>query len=267
VQDPRLARAADVDTGSLYERTRRQFIALTVALSDEQLQLQVPATPDWSVRDVLAHVVGLAADLNAQRFPEPDDVGGMAWTAIQVERSRGLTLAEVVAEWDREAAAFEAGLRAFGYETGSHFVADLHAHFQDERSAVGLPAAADELTVAVALDHYLGYFDDLLTGAAWGTLDVVAAGESRQLGTHGQHRARVRATLRIAAGSVRKAFSPSDTCARLGGRRRRPARAVADQLHRWLRAPRGRSRRVTTLGVGSGAQGRAATARTWPRYG
>jgi hypothetical protein len=193
VQDPRLARAADVDTGSLYERTRREFITLAVALSHEQLQLQVPATPAWSVRDVLAHVVGLAADLNAQRFPEPDDFGGAAWSAMQVERSRGLTLGEVIAEWDREAPGFEAGLRAFGYETGSHFVADLHAHYQDVRSAVGLPADADELTVAVALDHYLGYLDELLTGAAWGTLDVVADAESRQLGAHGQHRARVRA--------------------------------------------------------------------------
>ena len=39
----------------------------------------VPATPAWTVHDVLAHVIGLAADLNAQRFPE--DEGGVAWSA------------------------------------------------------------------------------------------------------------------------------------------------------------------------------------------
>jgi Mycothiol maleylpyruvate isomerase N-terminal domain. len=193
VQDPRSARADGVDTGDLYERTRRELIVTVAALSDEQLQLRVPASPAWSVRDVLAHVVGLAADLNAQRLPAPDDVGGTAWTDAQVERSRRRALSEVIAEWDREAAPFEDGLRAFGYEMGSHFVADLHAHYQDVRNAVGLPADADELTVAVALDHYLGYLDELLTGAGWGTLDVDAGGESRHLGAHGAHQARVRA--------------------------------------------------------------------------
>lgn len=192
MQDLRVARAASVDTGSVYERTRREFVAIVVGLSDEKLEVEVPATPGWSVRDALAHVVGLAADLNAQRFPAADDVGGTAWTNLQVERGRGRPLGEVLGEWDREAATFEDGLRAFGYEMGSHFVADLHAHYQDVRGALGLPADADELTVRVALDHYLGFFDEMLTEAGWGTLDVVAGGEARHFGAPGQHQARLR---------------------------------------------------------------------------
>jgi len=66
MQDPRAARAASVDTGDVYERVREDFVATVSALSDDELTLPVPATPSWSVRDVLAHVVGLAADLNAQ---------------------------------------------------------------------------------------------------------------------------------------------------------------------------------------------------------
>jgi hypothetical protein len=193
VQDQRLTRAADVDTGSLYERTRREFIATVAALSDEKLHAQVPATPAWSVRDALAHVVGLAGDLNAQRFPASDDVGGTAWTNLQVERGRGRALGEVIAEWDREAPPFEDGLRVFGYETGSHFVADLHAHYQDVRNAIGRPADTDELTVRVALDHYLGFADEMLTKAEWGVLDLIVEGEARDLGASGPHRARLRA--------------------------------------------------------------------------
>jgi hypothetical protein len=173
VLDHRLARAATIETGDLYERTKGKFIATIEALSDEKLQVQVPATPDWSVRDALAHVVGLAADLNAQRFPTSDDVGGEVWTALQVERGRGRTLGEVITEWDREAPPFEDGLRVFGYETGSHFVADLYAHYQDVRHAIGLPADTGEPTVRVALDHYLGFVDEILIEAGWGTLDVV----------------------------------------------------------------------------------------------
>jgi uncharacterized protein (TIGR03083 family) len=193
VQDPRLTRAASVDTGSVYERTRRELVAVVVGLSDEKLELEVPATPAWSVRDALAHVVGLAADLNAQRFPAADDVGGTAWTNLQVARRRGRVLGEVLAEWAREAPAFEHGLRAFGYETGSHFVADLYIHGQDIRGALGIPADTDELAVRVALDHYLGVFDEMLTDARWGALDVVTAGEVRHFGAPGDHHARVRA--------------------------------------------------------------------------
>ena len=193
MQDDRVARAASVDTGDLYEHTRREFVATVGALSDDELRARVPATPAWSVRDVLAHVVGLAADLNAQQFPTPDDPGGTTWTALQVERRRRRTLSDVLAEWDREAVSFEDGLQSFGYEVGSHFVADLHAHFQDVRGTMGLPRDADELTVRVALDHYLGFADEMLTDARWGTLEVVAGTEARLLGAHGPHHARLRA--------------------------------------------------------------------------
>lgn len=177
----------------MYERTRREFVDTVTALTAEQLRLLVPATPAWSVRDVLAHVVGLATDLNSQRFPEAGDAGGAAWTRLQVESRHAMSVGEVIAEWDREAATFEDGLRAFGYKTGSHFVADLHAHHQDVRAAVGSPPDTDELTVAVALDHYLGFVDEVLTNTDWGTLEVVAGAEIRQLGEHRHHLARVRA--------------------------------------------------------------------------
>jgi Mycothiol maleylpyruvate isomerase N-terminal domain len=185
-------RAATVDTGSLYERIRREFTSLVVGLSDAELQMRVAATPAWSVRDVFAHVIGIATDLNEQRFPELDD-DGSAWTDAQVARSADLTLRDLLAEWEREAPRFEEGLRAFGYEFGSHFVADLHAHYQDVRNALGLSAESDELTVAVALDHYLGFLHDLLVAHGWWTLEVVVGSDVRRLGVDGRCRARVSA--------------------------------------------------------------------------
>jgi len=190
MQESRQNREARVDTGALYERTKANFVATVSALPDASLQLRVPATPAWSVRDVLAHVVGLAGDLNAQRFPEPGDAGD-AWTDRQVQRGRGRPIDDLRAEWDREAPAFEEGLRAFGYEMGSHFVADLHAHFQDVRGAVGAPRESDELTVRVALDHYVGFVNGLLTEASWGTIELVTGGDTEQLGGTGDYRARL----------------------------------------------------------------------------
>ena len=106
-------------------------------------------------------------------------------------RRRDLAVAAIVAEWVREAPVFEAGLRLFGYEEGSHFVADLHAHHQDVRGALGLSRDDDPLTVAVALDHYLGFLDQLLLAAQWGTLEVVAGNEARLVGGAGVPRAGV----------------------------------------------------------------------------
>ncbi len=176
----------------MYERVRQEFVTTVSALSELELAVQVPATPAWSVRDVLAHVVGLAGDFNAQRFPSADDEGGTAWTAVQVQSGRARTLAELLDEWEREAPTFEAGLRAFGYEFGSHFVADVHAHYQDVRGALSFAPDVDDLTVRVALDHYLGFLDQLLAASGWGVLEVVAGAEVSRLGVAGLHRARLR---------------------------------------------------------------------------
>lgn len=189
--DPRQARSATVDTGMVYEHARSRFVLTVHALSADELALAVPATPGWSVRDVLAHVVGVAADLNAQRFPDTNDVDGTMWTARQVADRRTESIADIVGEWTREAPAFEDGLRLFGYEEGRHFVADLHAHHQDVRGALGLPRDDDPITIEVSLDHYLGFIDTMLKANAWGTLDVTTDGEQRTLGDHGSHRARV----------------------------------------------------------------------------
>jgi len=190
--DARRFRESNVDTGALYERTKRAFVALVSELPEDSLLARVPATPLWSVRDVVAHVAGLAADLNAQRFPAPDD-DGRQWTDRQVAERRDMKFTTVLDGWEHETPAFADGLRTFGYETGSHFVADLHAHYHDVRGALALPRNTDELVVRVALDHYLNFLDRLLTEARWGTVEVVAGDEAQLLGAHGSHHARLRA--------------------------------------------------------------------------
>lgn len=185
-------RAETVDPGDVYEAVRQRFEATMRSLDAAQLDTFVPAAPEWRVRDVLAHVVGLVADLNALHFPAANDVGAVGWVAAQVAARRDVPIDGILAEWAAEAPSFEDGLRLFGYEEGSHFIADLHAHHQDVRGALGLPRDDDPLTVAVALDHYLGFLHQLLSGAAWGVLAVATGGEVRVLGTEdGSSRAQV----------------------------------------------------------------------------
>lgn len=180
-----------VDTGEVYLRTKAVFASTITEASERALATKVPASPAWTVRDVLCHVVGLSADLNAQRFPA-DPASSDLWTDAQVSQRRTVAVSDVLTEWDQEAPRFTEGLRLFGYEMGSHFVADLQTHLQDVRGALALPRADDPVTVAVSLDHYLGFVDSVIGAASWGELTVTAGSEQHVLG-RGSARASVAA--------------------------------------------------------------------------
>ncbi|MBI2169684.1 MAG: maleylpyruvate isomerase family mycothiol-dependent enzyme [Actinobacteria bacterium] len=165
-----MIRERDVDTGALYEDVRQQFLDLARGCSPEELDRTVPATPEWTVHDALAHVVGITTDLNRQVFFHPD--GPDAWTAEQVDVRRGRSVEELTAEWDAEAPQFEEGCRLLGYEIGSHYVGDLLLHLDDCRFGMGRPVSRDGLAVLVSLDFYLHSFHEGLVEAGVGSVEV-----------------------------------------------------------------------------------------------
>lgn len=145
-----------------YEVVRRRFADAVGVLPATAHETVVPATPDWTVHDVVAHLVGLAADLNAQRFPADDDAGGDAWGAAQVARGHGRTVADLLAEWDAEGPVFDAGLQLFGAETETHFVGDLVTHVLDVGEALGMTIDVGDAAVAMALEHYTTFVTERL---------------------------------------------------------------------------------------------------------
>lgn len=170
----------EVDCGALYEEKRRDFVALARSLSPEQLAMTVPATPLWSVQDVMAHVIGITADLNAQEFWH---VGGPdAWTAAQVQSRRGQPVDELVDEWDAEAPQFVEGLRILGYEIGSHYVGDLLLHLIDVQHALELPVRRNEPAVVVSLDFYVSSFEEALEGVGVGAVEITAGHDTWTVG-------------------------------------------------------------------------------------
>ncbi len=140
----------------------------------------VPATPAWSVHDVVSHLVGIAADLNASRVgPGDADV----WTAEQVRTRRDRSIEQLDAEWEKEAQKFEEGLRVLGYEIGSHFVGDLLQHTADINHALGRGRLEDDEALVVALDFYLDLFHQTLKAAAVGSVAVRILDEEWTLGS------------------------------------------------------------------------------------
>jgi uncharacterized protein (TIGR03083 family) len=173
----------DVDCGAIYEDARQELLALLRSLTPQQLATVVPATPDWAVRDVLAHVVGINHDLNRLTFGTRGDE---SWTAVHVETRRDHGIEDMAAEWDREAPQFEQGLRDLGYGVGSHFVGDLLHHYCDVTHALQLPRPSDELRLAVALDFYLSFFEEQLDEEKIGSVEVTVADEHWALGSGDQ---------------------------------------------------------------------------------
>ena len=75
----------ETDWGQLYRDNVGAVTALAEHLTTEELSLRVPATPDWTVHDLLAHLAGETTDLLNGRM---DDAPSAAWTARHVDAAR-----------------------------------------------------------------------------------------------------------------------------------------------------------------------------------
>ncbi len=81
---------------TIYDDARRRVCELAAGLTEEQLATAVPATPDWTARQLVAHLAGVASDVLRGR---QDGAGGPTWTSRQVAEREGRTLDDLVAEW------------------------------------------------------------------------------------------------------------------------------------------------------------------------
>src|SRR6478735_1691502 len=83
------------DWGRLYRDNVEALTALARDLRDDQLSTHVPATPAWTVHDVLAHLAGGPADALSGRM---DGAPSPQWTARHVDERAAATVDELVAE-------------------------------------------------------------------------------------------------------------------------------------------------------------------------
>jgi len=123
-----------------YRGVRERMTELLRAMDGTQTEAVVPAAPDWSVRDLVSHVVGVTADVAAGRL---EGAGSDPWTAVQVEARRGRSIDELVAEWEDTTPAFEAALLAADPVQAAQAVFDATTHEHDLRGALDRPGARD----------------------------------------------------------------------------------------------------------------------------
>jgi uncharacterized protein (TIGR03083 family) len=119
----------------IYRKARARVADLAATLSNEQLQAPVPATPRWTAHELLAHLVGCAADAASGRV---GGAPGDQWTARHVEERRRHSVGELLVEWDRVGLAAESTLTEEQI-FGPNMAADVICHEADLHEALGLP--------------------------------------------------------------------------------------------------------------------------------
>lgn len=123
-----------IDLGALYRAARERITDLVSAEGVDPVA-PVPATPEWTIHDVIAHLSGIAADATSGNMA---GAPGDEWTAAQVTRGAGKTIATLVGEWRQTGPMLEGFLATPAGANASAAVMDIHTHEADLRHALGL---------------------------------------------------------------------------------------------------------------------------------
>lgn len=147
------ARSARWKAALAYQDGHRRVRALVEDLDETRLATTVPACPDWTVRDLLAHLAGIAEDsVRGGFFPGAPDAWrdpALAeererWTAGQVAHRAGLDPEALLREFDEHGRALVTMLQRDPAAASNAPewmrtapVADLAVHLEDLREALG----------------------------------------------------------------------------------------------------------------------------------
>jgi uncharacterized protein (TIGR03083 family) len=157
-----------LDLGTAYLEVQDRMLATAVG---QALERRVPACPEWTVRDVVGHVAGLAKDAALGALPtinlldqwRDESVAATrdGMTDRHVQRARSMSFDEVVDEWRRTTKLLAPMLSGTEQFPGSPpfgmdaiLVTDLWVHDTDIGGSVARPRPADDAAAAIALAAY-----------------------------------------------------------------------------------------------------------------
>ena len=141
-----------------YRDTRERLTELLEGVDDRRARTDVPSTPEWTVKDVMAHLLGLVCDWLDGRT---NNYGTEEWTAAQVEARRDWPLDRVLEEWSTRAPDLEARMDdpvEHGFPDYMPFLAvrDAVMHEHDIRGALDLPGGQDSSGVELGMKVSVG---------------------------------------------------------------------------------------------------------------
>ena len=165
-----MAELADV-----YEVTRKELSNFVSSLPEKDLRRPVPATPTWSIHDVIAHMSGALACVASGDFPREFFLAigskeGIAlineWTERQVEDRRERPIQDLLDEWESATASIAPMIRGdvpwpdqvFPF-AGYVLMTDLAIHQQDIYGALGVVKDREEAPISIGFSTYVSGID------------------------------------------------------------------------------------------------------------
>jgi uncharacterized protein (TIGR03083 family) len=169
-----------MDAADIYADVRSRMIDLALATPADALAGQVPATPAWTGRQLIAHMVGIPSDVLAGRL---DGVGSDEWSARQVAEREGKSVEELADEWRSTAEAFDGLVRSGPPGMTGALVADIAQHELDLRGLLDQPAPdACAAAVDFGLNTMVFFLDKRVKKAELGALRLNAGNQEWTVG-------------------------------------------------------------------------------------
>lgn len=152
----------NADLAEAYADLRQRCLDLARSLSDEQANRKTQCCPEWSVKDTIAHLGGITADILSGNTA---DAATEPWADAQVESRRSQSLEDVCAEWEQNAAPIDEVLQAIGSKMLPQFYIDAWTHEWDIRQATGIGAEPDMRLIDFAWPMLTGAIEEKNGGA------------------------------------------------------------------------------------------------------
>ena len=149
------------ERAAAYAACRRRVRELLGGISEAQAGAIVPACPDWTIRNLSAHLAGVCRDLAERNLPAGDV---QAWVDRQVAERAGRSVTALLDEWDEFGSAFEAMIATRPERTGA-LLYDVIAHEHDAASALGLIGDRTSNGIHLSIDIIAAMIDGDLTKA------------------------------------------------------------------------------------------------------
>jgi uncharacterized protein (TIGR03083 family) len=169
----------EVAEGTVYGACRDRVTVMVRDLASEETERRVPATPDWTVHDAVAHLVGTAVDITTGNL---DGVGSDAWTAAQVDARRSVSIPSLLDEWAVAAPQVEATITSIGGVMAAMAVADVWNHEQDIRGALGVEGGRDPEAEHLSILGYAALRSGMVSGAGLAALRLHSGVDEWQVG-------------------------------------------------------------------------------------
>lgn len=163
------------DLAEVYAVTRKELANFVSSLPEEDLKRPVPATPTWSVHEVIAHMGGVFACIGDGDFPREffDALGSEEgvtlinkWTDRQVDERRDRPMQDLLDEWENSTATVMPMIRGdvpWPDEVVPYaayvLMTDLAVHQQDIYGALGVVKDRDEAPIGIAYSTYVAGVD------------------------------------------------------------------------------------------------------------